>query len=544
MKKLLLFLIFFLPLLAVFKPYFNAGIPYTHDGENHLARFANYKIALKEGQFPPRFAPNLMNHYGYPVFNYNYPLANILSLPFSIIGISYELTFKILMITAVVIGMWGITQWLTILGMTEKRTHFWAMLAFLLSPFTVNLIFFRGGIGEMWAFVLFPWLLWLTHRIKNSQKSNLIPALIIVTLFLLSHNISVLFGGILWFVYSCFILGKEKKLWFTLIGYGLLSASMTLWFWLPAFFEKNQVIVESASLSSQFSGHFVSFSQMLFSPLQFGYSYVGPVDTLSFSLGFSAIFSLFCALCILLKKGKIPFSQRSYMWLVLSLSLILLFLQTSKSDFFWETFPLLRFIQFPWRLALYVTIFSFPLFALSFSYHSFFRRMLIALLLVQYLVVARLHPADFFHKTTLDYDLFPQSTTTANENLPQTFTYTEIGDWSPEPRILKGAGRFTVSHWIGTNRNYEITVSEKSLIAEPTMYFLGWETTVNSRKIEYANMEETQGRIGYWLEPGTYQISSRFTQNTLARKIGNTVGIIGFLVVLFLIRMEWKKSRI
>src|SRR5258708_2749738 len=86
-------LIFFLSLFIT-RIYFHSGFPYTHDGENHLARFANYALAIREIQFPPRFAPNLFNHYGYPVFNFNYPLANILSLPFTFARFNYELTFK------------------------------------------------------------------------------------------------------------------------------------------------------------------------------------------------------------------------------------------------------------------------------------------------------------------------------------------------------------------------------------------------------------------------------------------------------------------
>ena len=74
-RKFLLFLVFLLLIFIPTKSYFHEGFPYTHDGENHLARFANYKIALKEGQFPPRFAPNLMSNYGYPVFNFTYPVS-------------------------------------------------------------------------------------------------------------------------------------------------------------------------------------------------------------------------------------------------------------------------------------------------------------------------------------------------------------------------------------------------------------------------------------------------------------------------------------
>ena len=98
--------------LAVWMPLFKSGMPYTHDGENHLARFANYYIALKEGQFPPRLAPNLMNRYGYPVFNYNYPLANILSVPLTVVKVNLEDTFKILTLLALGLGAIGTWFWL------------------------------------------------------------------------------------------------------------------------------------------------------------------------------------------------------------------------------------------------------------------------------------------------------------------------------------------------------------------------------------------------------------------------------------------------
>src|SRR5258708_7660284 len=105
-KKRTFFFLILIVVLSVYitRVYFHAGVPYTHDGENHLARFANYILAVRERQIPPRFAPNLFDHYGYPVFNYNYPLANIFSVPFSYLHVHYEVTFKILMFVAVLIG--------------------------------------------------------------------------------------------------------------------------------------------------------------------------------------------------------------------------------------------------------------------------------------------------------------------------------------------------------------------------------------------------------------------------------------------------------
>ncbi len=64
MKKFLR-IILALTLVVFILPMFHSGFPFTHDGENHLARIANYAVALKQGQFPPRWAPTFWSS-GFP----------------------------------------------------------------------------------------------------------------------------------------------------------------------------------------------------------------------------------------------------------------------------------------------------------------------------------------------------------------------------------------------------------------------------------------------------------------------------------------------
>jgi hypothetical protein len=525
------------------KPYFHAGVPYTHDGENHLARFANYKIALKEGQFPPRFAPNLNNHYGYPVFNYNYPLANILSVPFSILGISYELTFKILMISAVLLGCWGIYQWLTALKLGNWQLRVLTIVSWLLAPFTVNLIYVRGNIGELWAMALFPWLLWLTHQFHEDKQVPYWLSSGLITGFLLSHNISVLFGGIFWLIYSLVILGKNRAGWGRLSWRGILSLGLSLWFWLPAMAEKNQVILDNADLTGQFSQHFPTLAQLISAPLQFGYSFTTPVDTMSFALGLSGLVGLILG-TVLVVKIKKPSLKRKYLWLSLVMGWLLLFFQTNFSYQLWRTLPLVQFIQFPWRLSLYLVIIILPLITVLLDRATSLRYLFIAIFAIQLLAVSRFQPADYFHRNTIDYDLFSQSTSTANENMPVGFSYavtpvTElVVDWSPAPKIAQGSAEIEVASWTGTKRSYSLNVKERSLVFEPTFYFAGWETTVNNKQVEYATMSETEGRIGYWLEPGQYEIQSEFTQKTWSRILGNTISAVAGAVILWFVVHE------
>ena len=70
-NKLFILGIFSLILIILWPLFSNPGFPYTHDGQNHLARLSNYYLALKQGQFPPRWAPNLDAGLGYTSLNFN-----------------------------------------------------------------------------------------------------------------------------------------------------------------------------------------------------------------------------------------------------------------------------------------------------------------------------------------------------------------------------------------------------------------------------------------------------------------------------------------
>lgn len=523
---------------ALIRPYLKNGVPYTHDGENHLARFANYKVALKEGQWPPRFAPNLMNHYGYPVFNYNYPLANILSLPFSFLRIHYETTFKLIMATGLLVGAGGIFRWLTLSGVS-KNWGWLAIAAYFSAPFTANLIFVRGNPGEVWAMALFPWLLWFTQSIGQRKTPSWFVRALIITAFLLSHNIAVLFGGILWGFYTLAEFRKKVPLWKTWLASLAVSVLLALWFWLPALAEKHWVVLDSTALNTSPAAHVATIPQLLFSPIQFGYSYLTPVDTMSFSIGLVSIISfIFCTGWLLKYFFKKNSKESSSLWFFMLVCWVLVLFQLPMSHIVWETVPLVRFIQFPWRLTAFIVIMSMPLIAAAARTHRVIQQLLICALFFQIIVAWRLQPVDILHKTPLDYDLFSQSSTTAHENTPKTFEYETISDWSPEPRILDGEGEFMVEHWAGSSRQYTVRANTTLLIAEPTMYFPGWETLVNGTIVSYTNNEQVAGRIAYALAPGEYHVTTRFTQRTWPRLIGNAVSVTAALVWGWLVWQE------
>ena len=59
-----------IPLINLLTP----GLPVTHDGQDHVARIANFYLSLSEGHMVPRWAGNLDWGFGHPILMFLYPL--------------------------------------------------------------------------------------------------------------------------------------------------------------------------------------------------------------------------------------------------------------------------------------------------------------------------------------------------------------------------------------------------------------------------------------------------------------------------------------
>nr|MBP9781881.1 hypothetical protein [Candidatus Woesebacteria bacterium] len=337
----------------------------------------------------------------------------------------------------------------------------------------------------------------------------------------------------------------------------IAAIGLSFWFWLPAIAEMKEVVVSQAANQREYLLHFPTVKQLLYSPLTFGYSYPGPIDTLSFWLGWTIPLSLLIAVAILVStiqhklfsfKASLSSSKSNPLIPLTLLLLIALFLQLEISSAVWQLLPTFRLIQFPWRFALLSTILALPLLVwLLQKNHTLITRGVWLVLIAQLVLVWQARPIDYLAKQKSEYDLHGGTTSTQNENVPFTFRYLLIADWQTSPSVFSGEAEIAkVEFWSGSDRLYRVNVATPTVIVEPTMYFLGWETKVRNvynsddyfTTITYTDSDEIQGRIAYQLEPGIYQIRTRFTQNTPARHIGNASFFItgASLLGLFLIR--------
>lgn len=531
-KLSLAFYILFLTILLT-KPYLQMDFPYTHDGENHLARFANYKVAVREGQFPPRWAPNLFNHFGYPVFNFNYPLANIISLPFSALDVHYETTFKLIMILGSVFGLIGMS-WLLFTYNTKISVNYLGLSLFALHPYLINISFYRGNIGEFLSLMLLPWVLLMIRSKWPNQKIRLIMPVVFAS-FLLSHNLAVVMSLPLLIAYAWYETANNQKARILLFRSGLIALGLVAWFWVPALLEQHLTVVTQTNLTNETSAHLVYWYQLLFAPLRFGFSRPGPVDGLSFSLGWAQLMVLIASIIWLLQsKRQTVFQPQNHLLIALVVvSLGWILFQLNWTQLIWHELGFLSIIQFPWRLSLGLVITTPVLYALiEKQLPNSIQSLLLILVFSQLIAVSGLNAIDYFHKQPVDYDLYAQSTSTLSENRSKTFTHEYFQDpigWQPRP-IIDGEGEAVVEHWTGTSRKYQLSLKTPSTVIEQTMNFAGWQTNIiannQSQIIDYTDNQQIGGRIAYSLPAGEYQVSTKFTQRTPARLLGNLISIV------------------
>ena len=236
-------IISFLPLLPLLVP----GLPVTHDGQDHVARIANFYQSLTEGNIIPRWAGNLNWGYGHPILMFLYPLPSYVASLFHFIGFSFvdstKLVFAVAYIASIfAMYLWSKSQW-------GERAGFAAALLYGFAPYRFVDLYVRGAIGEHVAFIFPPLILWATDR-----KRWLIGTLAVAGL-LLSHNaVSLMFAPVI----ILYILYHRRS--FLPIVLGLLISAF---FWIPALYEGRYTLRDIVT-NEDFAGRFVHFSQFFY----------------------------------------------------------------------------------------------------------------------------------------------------------------------------------------------------------------------------------------------------------------------------------------
>jgi len=214
------------------------------------------------------------------------------------------------------------------------------------------------------------------------------------------------------------------------------------------------------------------------------------------------------------------------------------FLALPVSGWLWRLFPVLNFVQFPWRLVLFLSLTGSYLAAISGKAYPKITAALLAGAVIFTLATVRDQghfnwPDDFYYH-------YPFTTTTQLEAMPRWFDAAKNAQLFGYPDKVFSLGQAVTTEqiiWQTQRHSYQVTVDQNDQLFERTAYFPGWSVTVDgqAQAVIYDN-QVYPGLIGFNVPVGTHQIVSEFSDSTPARQIGDIVSLItvalSFLIFL------------
>lgn len=326
-KKRWLIILSVIIVLPTIWPLFRSEFFRMHDW-THVARLIELDVALRAGQIPPRWAPDLGWGYGMPLFHFYNPLPYYAAEILYLIKVPAVWAIKTVFALNFLFGfyfmyLWAKTFW-------GKYGALVAATAFTYLPYRAVDFYVRGTLGELTAMTFLPLLFY------GLKKKKVILTALAWTAVFLSHNVLALFSLFFIPLYWLFNL----KLWRKFLLISILTFGLSAFFILPAFFEKDLTIVNSLTGGFfNYAYHFIYLRQLFIRTWAYGGSVLGPFDDISFQLGWPQVILILPALII----------WRKHLYVFIGL-LISIFMMTFHSQFIWDKIPLLAMAQFPWRL--------------------------------------------------------------------------------------------------------------------------------------------------------------------------------------------------
>ena len=157
-----------------------------------VIRFSAFHQALRSGQFPVRFVDRLNNNYGYPVFNYLYPMPFYLAEIPKLIGFNFTQSIKLVFILSTVISAIAM-YWALSIKFSPTASLVGSTL-YIFSPYRFLDNYVRGSLGEIVSFVFLPLILGCIFQVEKGNKKYFPLLSASVAGLILSHNVIAFFS--------------------------------------------------------------------------------------------------------------------------------------------------------------------------------------------------------------------------------------------------------------------------------------------------------------------------------------------------------------
>ncbi len=531
----------------VYRPLFQDAILVSDDYEHHAARLGNYYLAIQQGQIMPRWAPNLNGGFGYPVFNFTYHVPYLVGTVLHVMNASIQESLNGSVLIAVLGGAFGAYLFARSYGL-RIRTSWLLAASYMINPYILLTVFWRGALGEVYAYAVVPYLLAL---LALSQKSELKKfSRIIFLSFIISASVLVLshmpFAIILFCLSGGGILshgdGSLKKFF----GLGMaISVFLTAWYWMPAILEKSFTSYDSGEYLLQHADQFVPTLQLFdisrsFHSSQFFLAVI--------QIGITPIVALIVTLHHLYKHER---RTHASIWYWLGVIIFSILLIDPISRVLWDTLPPMQMIQFPWRMLVPIHLASLILLVRLSEDREKSLKIIegFVLISISIAIFGYAHVKGFNTRTDYDWYQATSTTSSSDEHKPVWFTVPEhtlpdIYFYDLQPILSHELEtqnlQLNYSSNNGTKQSYSVTVPADGYLIHKRAFFPGWIATVDEESVTiYKDIEPFSGVVAIPITEGKHDVTLIFSGMTSARTGGLVLSGLGVILLFYVLKRQY-----
>jgi hypothetical protein len=354
-----------LGVLAVGWPLLLPWVYDTHDGHYAFYNAAQFHQALRDGQVPVRWLPDLFGGRGLPHFLYYHPLSFYMAALFHELGLGFIAAVKGVYLAGLLAAGAAMTLWLG--EILTRQAAVIGGLAYILAPILAVEVHVKGDPPAVLAAAFLPLVLLAVRRSLLGTAGGVLVLALASAGLVLAHAVTAMIAAPAILLYAGIELphgGKATAL-LRLAAGGTWGALISAFHWLPALAERSLVHVDSplGILFFDFREHFLAPWQWV-SPL-WGYhgSFAGSGDDMAFQIGPLHALALVAALVLAWRSRADGPDGRLTVWaLIVAAGALLGTLSVSRPV--WEIIGPLRYVQFPWRLLILVALATAALLAI------------------------------------------------------------------------------------------------------------------------------------------------------------------------------------
>ena len=338
----------------------------SHDGVVHAVWAKQFATQFWQGDWYPRWFTNTNGGLGGPSGFFYPPLASYASGLFWPLLAARDpegwLVAGYSLALAEVFS--GITAYLWLRSITKPGAALLGAAIYVIAPYHLAIdVYYRGASAELWVFVWLPLIMLSVEGLLGHSKWSVPGAAVSYALAILSHpTVTLCFTPIPLAYLFCFSESKQRVRSTAMFMVALLLAvGLSAAYLLPAKLDQNKAYVSLYTSGWgdyhnqwlwQDAGELADMGRYLYGAAA-GPPHPISRDTLNkmrFLLVTLATLPVIVALFLLIRRFEQAGRSRRIALFYLSMALLYFFLMTKASGFIWETVPLLKGLQFPFRL--------------------------------------------------------------------------------------------------------------------------------------------------------------------------------------------------